>query len=119
MTIKVILKLLVLLSCLLLVACISSKKMLKEDLEKGKKIAFTRNKGNCLACHVIADGELPGNLAPELKNIARRFKNPQQLRQFIWDASAFNAETIMPPFGKNKILNKQEIDVLVNYLWQL
>ncbi len=119
MSIKAILKLLGLLSFLLIIACVSSNKLSQKDLEKGKEIAFTRSKGNCLACHVIADGELPGNLAPELKNITQRFKSQQQLRQFIWDASAFNPETMMPPFGKNKILSEQEIDILVDYLWQL
>lgn len=119
MSIQAILKLLGLLSCLLIIACVSPKTLSKEDLESGKKIAFTRSKGNCLACHVITDGELPGNLAPELKNIAQRFKSQQQLRQFIWDASAFNPEIMMPPFGKNKILSEQEIDILVDYLWQL
>jgi len=119
MSIKAILKLLVLLSCVFIVACVSPKKLLKEDLERGKNIAFTRSKGNCLACHMIADGELPGNLAPELKNIPQHFKSQQQLRQFIWDARVFNPETMMPPFGKNKILSEQEIDVLVDYLWQL
>ena len=119
MSIKAIFKLLILFSCLFIVACVSSKKLLKEESDRGKEIAFTRNKGNCLACHIIADGELAGNLAPELKNIPQRFKNQLQLRQFIWDASIFNPETIMPPFGKNKILSEQEIDVLVDYLWQL
>ena len=116
---KAIFELFILLSCLFIVACASPNKLHKQDLEKGKKIAFTRSKGNCLACHLIADGELPGNLAPELKNISQRFKNQQQLHQFIWDARVFNSETIMPPFGKNKILSEQEIDDLVDYLWQL
>ena len=85
----------------------------------GKKLAFTRSKGNCLACHVIADGEFPGNIGPELKNIRKRFKTKEQLQEFIFDATAFNPETSMPPFGKNKILNEQEIKAIVDYLWEL
>jgi len=105
--------------CLLITSCANFEKVTLENLNKGKNLAFTRSKGNCLACHIIADGELPGNLGPELKNLSRKFKNQAQLRQFIWDATVFNPETAMPPFGKNKILSEQEIAKIVNYLWQL
>ena len=85
----------------------------------GKQIAFSRDKGNCLACHVIDDGEFPGNIGPELKALATRFNSKQQLREQIWDATQFNPETSMPPFGKNKILTETEIDQVVDYLWGL
>ncbi len=108
-----------LLFCLLITACFSSEKLTSEHLNKGKELAFTRSKGNCLACHIIADGELSGNLGPELKNLKGRFNNKGLLRQFIWDATVFNSKTAMPPFGKNKILSEQEIDMIIDYLWQL
>jgi L-cysteine S-thiosulfotransferase len=85
----------------------------------GKKIAFTREKGNCLACHEIEDGEFPGNIGPALKNLPTRFKNKQELKAQIWDATQFNPETSMPPFGKNKILSEDEIEQVVDYLWEL
>ncbi len=31
-----------------------------------KKSLLTGSKGNCLACHMIEDGELPGTIAPPL-----------------------------------------------------
>ncbi len=85
----------------------------------GKQIAFSREKGNCLACHEIADGEFPGNIGPALKNLPSRFKDKHQLREQLWDPARFNPETSMPPFGKNKILSEDEIDQLVDYLWTL
>jgi len=85
----------------------------------GKQLAFSRNKGNCLACHMIADGESPGNIGPPLQALASRFDNKQQLRQQIWDARQFNPETSMPPFGTNHILSPAEIDAVVDYLWGL
>ncbi len=85
----------------------------------GKQLAFTRSKGNCLACHVIEDGESPGNFGPPLKAIQKKFKSKQQLRQQIWNATQFNPNTSMPPFGRNKILTEQEIDKVVDYIWQL
>lgn len=104
---------------LLIIACTPSTKQPIEAIKSGKKLAFTRSKGNCLACHVIEDGEFAGNIAPELKNMSQRFKNKRQLRQMIWDATVFNSATVMPPFGKNKILSEEEIDAIVEYLWKL
>ncbi|WP_349026423.1 sulfur oxidation c-type cytochrome SoxX [Methyloglobulus sp.] len=91
----------------------------KPTSDAGKQIAFSREKGNCLACHEIENGEFPGNIGPALKNVPSRFKNKQQLREQIWDATHNNPETSMPPFGKNKILSEDEIDLLVDYLWGL
>lgn len=110
-------------SCLWLVACGSIDKPLKKQPETtltgGKKIAFTFEQGNCLACHVIADGDSPGNIGPELKSLPSKFKDKSQLRAFVWDATQFNPNTSMPPFGKNKILTEDEINQLVDYLWEL
>jgi sulfur-oxidizing protein SoxX len=85
----------------------------------GKQLAFDNNKGNCLACHAIDDGESPGDIGPPLMAPASRYKDKQALRRQIWDAAQFNSETSMPPFGKNKILTDAEIDAIVDYLWTL
>ncbi len=84
---------------------------------RGKQVAFTFELGNCLACHVIAEGDSPGNIGPELKALPSRFRDKVQLRTFIWDATQFNPYTSMPPFGKNGILTAEDIDALVDYLW--
>ncbi len=89
------------------------------NLQAGKQISFQRHKGNCLACHAIEDGEDPGNVGPVLENIQTRFKNKAQLKAIIADATQFNAQTSMPPFGKNKILTPQELDLVVDYIWSL
>ncbi|BCG64408.1 MAG: sulfur-oxidizing protein SoxX [Methyloprofundus sp.] len=89
------------------------------NIQAGKQISFQRNKGNCLACHAIEDGEDPGNVGPALANIQARFKSKAQLKAVIADATQFNAQTSMPPFGKNKILTPQELDLVVDYIWSL
>jgi len=101
------------------IACANPNSLGSGSIKAGKKIAFERDKGNCLACHAIADGESPGNIGPALTNLTGRFKTKQQLREQIWDAQQFNPETSMPPFGKNHILTEAEIDQLVDYLWSL
>jgi sulfur-oxidizing protein SoxX len=109
----------ILLISLLLYACAGVEKPVTSTLARGKQVAFTFELGNCLACHVIAEGDAPGNIGPELKALPARFKDQTQLREFIWDASQFNPNTSMPPFGKNKILSAEELDALVDYLWSL
>ena len=91
----------------------------EQRLAEGKQISFERSKGNCLACHVIEDGDTPGNIGPPLINLSVRFSNKRQLRKQIWDATVYNPQTSMPPFGKNKILTEEEIDKVVDYLWSL
>ena len=104
---------------LLILSCSGMIGVSEQRLAFGKKIAFERDKGNCLACHVIADGEAPGDIGPPLVSLSTRFDSKQQLREQIWDATQFNPNTSMPPFGKNKIISEDEIDQLVDYLWSL
>ena len=109
-------RILIFLMISLITACAMTENF-ATDVDAGKKIAFARNKGNCLACHVIEEGEFAGNIAPKLTALRLRFKSKIELRAFIWDATRFNSETSMPPFGRNKILTEDELDNLVDYLW--
>jgi L-cysteine S-thiosulfotransferase len=114
-------KIIISLTLLMLLSCAATTQIhtVKPTFNLGKQIAFSREKGNCLACHEIENGEFPGNIGPALKNLPSRFKNKQQLREQIWDATQFNPETSMPPFGKHKIISEDEIDQVVDYLWSL
>ena len=91
----------------------------EERLESGKQLAMARGKGNCLACHAIDDGELPGNIGPPLIYMEQRFPDRATLFEQIWDATARNPDTMMPPFGKHGILTDEEIDLIVDYLYTL
>lgn len=91
----------------------------KADLEKGKELAYESSKGNCLACHMVADGEFPGNFGPPLIQMKERFPDRAVLREQIWDASVKNPRSMMPPFGKNGILSDKEVDQIVDYLYTL
>ena len=88
-------------------------------IEEGKAIAFNRKKGNCLACHKIAGGTLPGNIGPALVNMADRYPDKKELRAQIWDATKVNPNTIMPPYGKYKILTEEELDKVVEFIYTL
>ena len=86
-------------------------------VEEGKKIAFNRKKGNCLACHAIKGGKLAGNIGPPLIGMKRMTK--KQLKEQIWDATKKNPNSSMPPFGKHRILSEDEIDKIVEYVHTL
>lgn len=87
--------------------------------EDGKGVAFNRAKGNCLACHAVPGdpkAESPGNIGPPLVNMKERYPDRAQLRARIWDETAFNPDSVMPPFGRNKILTEQEVDLVTDYI---
>jgi sulfur-oxidizing protein SoxX len=85
----------------------------------GKAIAFDESKGNCLACHAIEDGKMPGNIGPPLRNIRDRFPTREMLRAHIYDSSARVPDTIMPPYGRHKILTDDELRQVVSYIFTL
>lgn len=87
--------------------------------DAGKKIAFDRKKGNCLACHQIEGGSLPGNIGPPLVAMQARFPDKGKLRNQIWDSTAANPNSMMPPFGKHQILTEDEIDKVVEFIYSL
>ncbi len=80
---------------------------------------MARGKGNCLACHAIEDGELPGTIGPPLVYMQQRYPDKAQLRAQIWDPTVRNPDTLMPPFGKHEILSEDEIDLVVEYIHSL
>jgi sulfur-oxidizing protein SoxX len=90
-----------------------------DDVAEGKKVAFDRKKGNCLACHMIADGALPGNIGPPLIAMKARFPDKAALREQIWDPTVANPNTMMPPFGKHQILSEKEIDLITEFIYTL
>jgi len=86
---------------------------------EGKKIAFNRKKGNCLACHQIEGGSLAGNIGPPLVAMKDRYPDKEKLKAQIWDARKNNPNTIMPPFGPHEIISKGEIDKVVEFIYTL
>lgn len=87
--------------------------------ERGRAIAFDRSKGNCLSCHVIAGGDLPGTIGPPLDNIKGRFPDRKELTAILHDETKRNPLTVMPPFGRNLILSDDEIEAVVDFLYSL
>jgi len=88
----------------------------------GKALSMDRSKGNCLACHnmpTVASVEQPGNTGPPLIAMQARFPDKRVLRAKIWDATASNPNSFMPPMGKHRILTEDEIDKVVDFVYGL
>ena len=90
-----------------------------DPMAKGKELAFDRKKGNCLACHMIDDGDLAGNMGPPLMAMKARYPDKAALRAQIWDSTEANPRSTMPPFGKHGILSEEEIDLVTEYIYSL
>lgn len=88
-------------------------------IEEGKKVAFNRKKGNCLSCHQIEGGEMPGNIGPPLIAMKARFPDKAKLAAQISDATKANPNSMMPPFLKHGILNQAELDKVVEFVHSL
>jgi L-cysteine S-thiosulfotransferase len=86
---------------------------------EGQKLAFDRGKGNCLTCHEIKGGDLPGSIGPELKDIKSKYPDRKDLIAILTDETQRNPRTVMPPFGRNRILTEQEINAIVDFLQTL
>ena len=86
---------------------------------EGMEIAVDRQKGNCLACHIMGDGEFPGTMGPPLIFMQQRFPDKAILRARIYDATAANPNSMMPPFGRHGILTEEEVDKITEYIYTL
>ena len=91
----------------------------QSNAAKGQRLAFDRAKGNCLSCHEIKGGDLPGTIGPALKDIKSKYPDRRDLVAILTDEPLRNPQTAMPPFGRNHILTEQEIDAIVDFLQTL
>lgn len=80
----------------------------------------SKGMGNCLACHAIPSRpELAaGTIAPPLIGMKQRFPDIEVLKAVIADQKKFNPQTMMPPFGRNKIMTPEQIDIVAHYIYQ-
>jgi sulfur-oxidizing protein SoxX len=85
----------------------------------GERIAFDRGKGNCLTCHAIKGGDSPGTIGPALAGIKTKYPDRNDLIAIVSDETKRNPQTVMPPFGRNRILTEKEIGAIVDFLQTL
>ncbi len=91
----------------------------QSSVAQGQKLAFDRGKGNCLTCHDIKGGDLPGTIGPSLKDMKSKYPDRNELVAILTDETKRNPQTMMPPFGRNRILTNEEINAIVDFLQTL
>lgn len=103
-------------------ACAAAMKAGTNKALMGSCIASDRKGGNCQACHSYKGLEntrvQAGNVGPMLTNLKDRY-SVAQVRALVFDKRQSNPNTMMPPFGANKILSEPEIDLVVEWLMTL
>lgn len=72
---------------------------------------------NCQQCHEIKGIDNYGNVGPSLVDIKARYPDRKEVAAIINDETKRNPQTVMPPFGRNLILTNQEIETIVDYLY--
>jgi L-cysteine S-thiosulfotransferase len=103
------------------------------DAAQGREIAFGRERGNCIVCHVIPapDDRAHGDVGPSLEGIAGRLSEAQ-MRLRLVDGRRLNPASLMPSYyrvdgltrvarqyaGKS-VLSAQEIEDVLAYLMTL
>jgi len=101
----------ILVAFFVLSACLSAN-----DIEEGKKIFTTKKIGNCLSCHNIKGHKInqPGSLGPTLSGL--KYWPKDVLFKKVYDATASNPLSPMPPLGANKLLTDKQIHQVVAFL---
>ncbi len=94
----------------------------QKRVDLGRILAISSQKGNCIACHSIPNDKeviTLANIGPPLVAVKQRFPSRKALVNQIWDPTLLNPNSVMPPFGKHKILSEADIQLIVDYLYSL
>ncbi|WP_455209094.1 sulfur oxidation c-type cytochrome SoxX [Kaarinaea lacus] len=88
----------------------------KNTIEEGKKLALEF----CQACHQYQGTDQAGTVAPPLLGMKSRFPDRKKLYNIIYDPQlALKPHTMMPPFGRNELLAKDQIEKVIDFLYTL
>jgi sulfur-oxidizing protein SoxX len=86
---------------------------------EGREIFTRPDRGNCIACHQVPEGSGPAvrsDVGPRLDAARLKGWDRRRLRELLEDPMASNPDTVMPPYGRHRILDGREIDGVVDYL---
>jgi L-cysteine S-thiosulfotransferase len=104
----------------LLLAALSCAAAAQRREDSGRQLALDRNRGNCADCHQFPNDarvDSRATVGPPLSGIKARFTSRSALTSLVKDPMTVNPDTIMPPYGRHKILTEREIDAIVDYLY--
>lgn len=93
-------------------------KDLKGDPKEGRKIFMARSIGPCTGCHLIRGADVwpAGNVGPDLSKIGDAGYKDEDLYQMVYDIRTHYPDSVMPPWGTQKILTAQQMVHVVAFL---
>ncbi len=92
-----------------------STTLFANSIQQGKEIFYNNKLANCSSCHSVKSSNNSSNsMGPTLNYLSLWPK--KVLFDKIYDSTTTAPNSIMPPFGKNGLLTKTQIDLLVSYL---
>lgn len=95
---------------------VSAGESAKNTIDEGKKLALEF----CQACHHYQGTDQAGTTGPPLLGMKGRFPDRNKLYNIIYDPQiALKPHTMMPPFGRNELLAKDEIEKVIDFLYTL
>ena len=80
----------------------SDEAMMKKGLEIFNETAA------CAACHIFQAAGSQGNIGPNLDTVSMTFESVKEMVTY--------GLGVMPAFGEDEILTKEEIDIVSNYV---
>jgi sulfur-oxidizing protein SoxX len=90
--------------------------------DEGRDLFTRPDKGNCIACHQLPEGSGPAvraDVGPRLDGARLKGWDRARLRAVLDDPMQSNPDSVMPPYGRHRILEPREIEVLVGFLHAL
>ena len=100
-------------------ACASASVFAAAPAAPALDLFVRADKGSCIACHQLPQGAGPATRAdvgPRLEGTRMRALGKSALRQALVDPMRANPDTVMPPFGRHRLLDAAEIERLVQFL---
>ena len=88
----------------------------KSSVDEGKDLSLKL----CQTCHHYKDTEQAGTVGPPLIGMKARFPDRKKLYDIIYDPQvAIKKDTMMPPFGRNELIAKDQIEKIIDFLYTL
>ncbi len=88
----------------------------KTPLEQGKELTVTL----CQACHQFEGTNQAGTVGPAIVAMKARFPDRKKLYEIIYDPHvAIKPYTMMPPFGRNGLVDEHQIQLIIDFVYTL
>lgn len=74
----------------------------------------------CQACHYFEGTDQAGTVGPPLLAMKPRFPDRRKLEAILYDPQlVLKPHTMMPPFGRNGVLDEKQIELIIDFIYTL